>query len=407
MMELIIELNKMCNRFEGYTTKAIRDTVMEEEDANVKKVICTVVKNINDVVAFFDDLFEGVTYPEMDTLYINKYLELINVYYFICKKTSFLPMYSKHYWQETNKQILNLWKESSFEEKDKNDLFIKIFDDLLGNMLSANPEVCDRKLSDFKNMYRATTYMVNDAYSFIMPDPDYCKDNRWNDDGVAFLYLAYDNEDMNYQNITLAEKTCFEECRLVDGTEVAVCQFEPVNDSAKILYLAYQDVDYDDLLADLNREIVTRTDEVIQLLGEKKKVRSKLQQYATNQRKDLFMKEVRKILNKAGINDEMKAQVQNVLFITMLGNICDSVFYAVDKEKDPKLEAYIPFRKFSKYLIHLGYRGVAYRSTRMELIGLNGTNLVVFEPSDARPKKGTMNVYKYHDKEECERINQY
>ena len=407
MMELIIELNKMCNRFEGYTTKAIRDTVMEEEDANVKKVICTVVKNINDVVAFFDDLFEGVTYPEMDTLYINKYLELINVYYFICKKTSFLPMYSKHYWQETNKQILNLWKESSFEEKDKNDLFIKIFDDLLGNMLSANPEVCDRKLSDFKNMYRATTYMVNDAYSFIMPDPDYCKDNRWNDDGVAFLYLAYDNEDMNYQNITLAEKTCFEECRLVDGTEVAVCQFEPVNDSAKILYLAYQDVDYDALLADLNREIVTRTDEVIQLLGEKKKVRSKLQQYATNQRKDLFMKEVRKILNKAGINDEMKAQVQNVLFITMLGNIFDSVFYAVDKEKDPKLEAYIPFRKFSKYLIHLGYRGVAYRSTRMELIGLNGTNLVVFEPSDARPKKGTMNVYKYHDKEECERINQY
>lgn len=406
-MELIIELNKMCNRFEGYTTKAIRDTVMEEKDDNVKKIIYTVVKNMNEVVAMFDGLFQGITDTELDTLYINKYLELINVYYFICTKTGFLPKYSKHYWKETNKQILNIWKESSFDEKEKNDLFIKIFDDLLGNMLSANPEVCDRKLSDFKNMYRATKYMVNDAYSYIMPDPDYCKDNRWNDDGVAFLYLAYDDEDMNYQNITLAEKTCFEECRLVDGTEIAVCQFKSVNDSAKILYLAYQDIDYGKLLDNLNQEIVTRTDEVIQLLGEKNKVRNKLQQYASSQRKDLFTKEVRKILNKAGINKEMKAQVQNVLFITMLGNICDSVFYAVDKEKDPKLEAYIPFRKFSKYLIYLGYRGVAYRSTRMELIGLNGTNLVVFNPSDAEPKKGTMNVYKYHDKEECERIKQY
>lgn len=44
----------------------------------------------------------------------------------------------------------------------------------------------------------------------------------------------------------------------------------------------------------------------------------------------------------------------------------------MDKEDDPKLEAYFPFRAFSRYLMAKGFGGVAYRSTRMALIGLQG-----------------------------------
>ena len=40
----------------------------------------------------------------------------------------------------------------------------------------------------------------------------------------------------------------------------------------------------------------------------------------------------------------------------------------MDKEDDPKLEAYFPVRAFSRYLMAKGFGGVAYRSTRMALM---------------------------------------
>lgn len=406
-MELLFELNKMCTRFPGAVTQAIRNTVLEEQNENAKKILFSAINSMNEIVKIFDGIFEGFRDEEIDSLYVNKYLEVINIYYCLCTGNSFFSKYSQKYWGEINKLVLSIWKDSNFDEKQKDDLFIRAFNDLLGNALLSQPEVCERKLSDFQNMYRATKYKVNDAYNYIMPDPDYCNDNRWNDDGVAFLYLAYDNEDGVYRNIKVAEKTCFEECRTIEGTEIAICKFVSKNDSAKIMYLAYQDVDYDLLLAELNQKAKPVSDKIMQVISEKTRTKNKLNQYAKSGREDLFKRELKKIMDNAGINDQIKRTVENYLFITLLGNICDSVFYAVDKEEDPELEAYIPFRKFSKYLIHLGYAGVAFRSTRMEKIGLRGTNLVLFNPNNAEPIKGTMKVYKYHKTDECELLKEY
>ena len=73
-------------------------------------------------------------------------------------------------------------------------------------------------------------------------------------------------------------------------------------------------------------------------------------------------------MKQIGISEELEHKVKNMLFLTILGNICDSIFYAVDKETDPDLEAYIPFRKFSKYLMKIGFGGVAFRSTRFVIV---------------------------------------
>lgn len=406
-MELLFELNKICTRFPSARTQAIRNAVLEERNENVKKYMFSAISSMNDVVKTFDGIFEDFRDDEIDSLYINKYLEVINIYYYFCTGNSFFSKYSQKYWDEINKLILSIWKDSNFDEKQKDDLFIKVFNDLLGNALLSQPEVCERRLSDFQNMYRATKYKVYDAYNFIMPNPDYCNDNRWNDNGVAFLYLAYDNEDGIYQNIKVGEKTCFEECRTTEGTEIAICKFASKNDSARIMYLAYQDVDYDLLLAELNQKAKPTSDKTMKVISERKKVKNKLSQYAKSGREDLFKRELKKVMDGAGINDQIKRLVENYLFVTLLGNICDSVFYAVDKEEDPGLEAYIPFRKFSKYLIHLGYAGVAFRSTRMEKIGLRGTNLVLFNPHDAEPIEGTMKVYRYHKTDECDLLKEY
>ena len=90
----------------------------------------------------------------------------------------------------------------------------------------------------------------------------------------------------------------------------------------------------------------------------------------------------------------------------MIGNICDSIFYAVDKEDDPKLEAYIPFRAFSRYLMAKGFGGVAYRSTRMALIGLQGKWVTLFNVEDATYIDGEMEVYEYQQ-DGCKFITKY
>ena len=70
------------------------------------------------------------------------------------------------------------------------------------------------------------------------------------------------------------------------------------------------------------------------------------------------------------------------------------------------LEAYIPFRAFSRYLISQGFGGVAYRSTRMALIGLQGKCITLFNPEDAIYIDGEMEVYEYH-KDGCNLITRY
>ena len=94
--------------------------------------------------------------------------------------------------------------------------------------------------------------------------------------------------------------------------------------------------------------------------------------YAKNDDMEGFKKELSRIEKKFGIDSKMNSKIQLQLSKILMGNICDSIFYAVDKEDDPALEAYVPFKVFSKYLINKDFGGVAYRSTRMALAGLQG-----------------------------------
>lgn len=407
MFELIMELNKMCARYNNAVTIAIRNTLLEEKNIEVKKGMTEVLSNINNIVRILDDIVPDIVKGDVDSWFTNRYLETICSYYFVLSGESFIKKYSSNYWNEIHKLILEKWKKSAFDVKKNDDIFIKIFDEALGSSLRTHPDICERKLNEFVNIYRATQYDVDDAYQYIMPDPKYCKNNRWNDDGVAYLYLAYDAENMIYRGINMAEKTCFEECRLKENRSVAICQFRPKKTDARIMYLAYQDIDYDKMFLEFDQRIRSHTEELLNLIDKNEKLKNKLTQYVQRGRKDLFQKKLKQFMDKIGVNASTKDYIQKELLITLLGNICDSVFYAVDKSDDPELEAYVPFRKFSKYLIHLGYDGVAYRSTRMELIGLKGTNLVLFNPDDAEPVKGTMKVYKYHNDRECELIKEY
>lgn len=411
MFELVLEFNRLTQRFDGAVSKTIRDVVLTENNPKLEGLVFEYLKHLNDTVKMFDDIFKDITFDEFEndlySLYLDKLYETINFYFVMCHCGNFYKKYSARYWTETQKHILRIWKDSSFDENKKEDIFIKIFSDLFDNVINTIPDICVRRLEDFNNLYRASTYMVDDAYNYIMPDPEYCKDNRWNDDKVAFLYMAYDNEGESYENITLAEKTCFEECRLGDDKEVAICQFKPINKTGKILYLSYQDIDYDKLFMELDDSAKPDSHLVLDAVTRNEKIKNKLIRYAQNGNKNMFNRTIDQFMKKMGLQADLKKLVQKKMAIMMMGNICDAIFYAVDKEKDPKLEAYVPFRKFSKYLISKGFAGVAFRSTRMQLIGLSGTNITLFNPNDAEYISGTMKKYRYHRDSECELLKSY
>ena len=145
---------------------------------------------------------------------------------------------------------------------------------------------------------------------------------------------------------------------------------------------------------------------IANVLQSNTKIRNRMIEYAKTNDEKAFIDELDKIENKIGIKEEMRKGVQLQLSKVLIGNICDAIFYAVDKEDDPELKAYIPFRAFSRYLIANGFGGVAYRSTRMAKIGLRGKCLTLFDKNDAIYVNGEMEVYQYH-RDGCKFIKKY
>jgi hypothetical protein len=413
-MYLSIEINKFIQRFDGTVARSIYKITLKESNLGFQERLYALFEKFNRIVGVFDDILnvDAVVFQEYEDesydRYLNKLMETLNKLYISSGKGNFYKIFSNHYWNETQAFIFELWKESpdkiSTEEKEAS--FMKIFEDLYSNTLKKMPELFVKPLSYFNNLFRASTYEVYLNYNYIIPDPVYCKDNRWNDDGVAYLYLSYDDGDEDYKNIKLGQKTCFEELRLMDHKEVAVCRFEAVRKDARILDLSYQDIDYQDVLSDMSDPLDGIKAKIMNNLNNSPKISAKIQQYAKSGRTDLFNNEIKKIQKSSGLDEILRKTVQTHLTYMMLGNICDAIFYAVDKVDDPKLEAYIPFRKFSKYLMSIGIDGVAYRSTRMKLKGLSGYCLTLYEKNDATFIPGSMEVY-VQDSDDYQLLKKY
>lgn len=415
-MYLAIERNRLKDRFEGTVTTAILEILDKETNEEHLESICRVLNKFNDVIKLVDestglkrDDEEWKTYEEEShEMYINILLQQLNNLYIRFGKLRFLNDFSDVYWKHNQMFILKLWRElPKGESVASNEAsFIKLFEDFFSTTIKAFPDFIVKQLKEFQHIYRASGYEVYDNYKYIMPNPAFCHDNRWNDDGVAFLYLAYDDQGMDYQNIKLAQKTCFEELRAKEGQTLAVCKFKAVHRRIKILDLSFDGIDYEGELEGLNKLETTYKDMMWEVIQNKPKLRNRMLEYAKAGNEKAFAEELDKIQRKMGLELKMHHDIQLQLSKILIGNICDAIFYAVDREDDRGLEAYIPFRAFSRYLIAKGFGGVAYRSTRMGKIGLQGKCLTLFDKNDATFIEGEMEVYEYH-KDGCKFIRKY
>lgn len=220
----------------------------------------------------------------------------------------------------------------------------------------------------------------------MIPDEKYCSNNRWNPDGVAFLYLGYDSKIIECNGINKVQKTCFEEVRLVEGEYATICKFKGTNPKAKLIDLCIDEERLkfeEDKLNNLFNSSLNKvlSDEEFILKAKNLKDRNKVD-------------ELKKLVKRKSSNYSDKIYIERYISTLIIADIVEAIFVPVD---DKNTETYIPFRNFAKYLKEKGYDGIIYKSTMMEAIGQKGKNIVLFNKDDAMYCEGTMDVYQYKD----------
>lgn len=115
------------------------------------------------------------------------------------------------------------------------------FDDFHDNVIEKYPKFV-KSLKNIGTIQSKKLGFIENYEPMITP-AEHAKENRWNPDGVAFMYLACGKrEDKFDEIINLPQKTCFEEIRLENGSEVIICEFKPIIKNAKLINLYYEEM---------------------------------------------------------------------------------------------------------------------------------------------------------------------
>lgn len=411
--DLIFESNKLKNRFKDNSLEIVIDIMSSFQHPEVRRRFASVLGAMYDIVKFFDGLFEEIFKDksafeeysdQLKDIIVPKIQDYSAVLLFEMGY-SFYDWYDHLYWERTQKLVKDLWKSMPEGEPvvGAKKGFRDLFDDFHDNVVEKHPEKFVKSLKNIGTMYRARSWDLSENYEYMITPEEHAKENRWNPDGVAFMYLACGEKmDRHDDIINIPQKTCFEEIRLQNNSEVVICEFKPIKKNAKLINLYYEDEN----LTEIARNFHELTDEIkengLKVLLDDDEFVLKMNHMVTSSSSKIDFEnnsseEILAALRKVGINEQISNLAHERLGRLFLTLIDKTIFESVDIEDDPELKAYIPFRYFSKYLIEKGYDGIIYRSTRMNKIGLRGKNVVLFNNSYATYKLGSMKKYCHED----------
>lgn len=409
---LVLERNKLLERFDSISFKIIIEIMNTYTNPQTRILFSLILQDANIKIKTCDSLFIDFLTKDLNQKYQifleNKIIDYLYkqtnlTFYYFPNLYDFPKLYNALYMKKTFSFVNELWismpEEKAVKEATKG--FKILFDEFTDQVLVKCPNnTFIKKLEDINFMYRSRSWDVNDDYNLMIPDKAYTKKNRWNPDGVAYLYLACGDTDEVYEDsISVIQKTCFEEIRLKDKQEVAICKFKSINKKAKIINLCYEGTD----LLKLNMELQIPPTEFASSILKKidykslekfKALELKLSKNKFNKKKNAY---IDKLMKNSGTYNKSEEIVIYKIALLFLSTIDESIFKSVDEVNDPDLKAYIPFRVFSEYLIEKGYDGIIYRSTRMDKVKLKGKCLVLFNKEDATYIDGTMEKYKFND----------
>ncbi len=404
-MKYELELNKMIKIFGDYYKFIILKQALSEIKNNlVKKYLLKLMEAYNNAIEiiikympneegkeqwiqdyffeFYMNMLQNKLIEFQMLLEIKKGLKGYNIDIF--------ELYKKKYVKKLKQDILEYWNEQKIDNNLIGDRdFIKMFDEIHDYALIKYKDIFMRRLKQIKYLYRAARGNHFDNYERMIPKSEYCKNNRWNPDGVEFLYLGCDYKRSNQNFINSPKKTCCEEIRLKKSEDVTLCRFKWTNANSKLLNLY------------IDEEFVEKEKENLDFLYNKEIEKFKNDNKAisvfsklSNQGKVDDAKEYIKLKTTSNVD---KKYVERYVSTLLISDIVDAIFKPVDESEDPQLESYIPFRLFATYLIDKGYDGIIYRSTRMDMLGQEGKNVVLFNKNDATYWENSMEVYHYGD----------
>jgi hypothetical protein len=394
--QLTFELNRMVDIYENeYKFTILRKALESINDENKRHFVFILVNALNNICEAILNVFSESQKELVIDNFFELYLKYLQRYsYFI---GDIVSIFKDTYRQNLQCQIYNHWN-SMVEKKSDNVMeknFLEVFDDIHESCISKYESIFVKRLGDLKNLYRAQRGKHFDNYERMIPKEEYVKNkNRWNPEGVAFIYLGLDEEVKQYDEvINFIEKTCFEELRLKKDEYVSICKFKPVKSEGKIINLCYEDISYDEIdrKSEEFMNMITKV-EINEILTNKKyheEIRSSMK------KEEVIKKIIEKEINEKQIRSIIRKETEIYLANLIMKSIDEAVFLPVDTEEDPELKAYVPFHYLANYLISKGYSGILYRSTRMNKIGLKGKNLVLFNKEDVTYVPDSMNVYYY------------
>lgn len=396
---LTFELNRMVDIYEHeFKFTILRRALESINDTKKRQFIYIIINALNNTCKAILDVCNDFSESQKKLMidnFFEQYLKYLQRYnYFI---GDIVSIFKDTYRENLQCQIFNHWnsiiekKSDTVTEKS----FLEVFDDIHESCISKYENIFVKKLGDLKNLYRAQRGKHFDNYERMIPKEEYVKNkNRWNPEGVAFMYLGFDEDIKQYDEvINFIEKTCFEELRLKKGEYVSICEFKPVKSEGKIINLCYEDISYEEIerKSEEFMNMITKV-EINELLTNKKYHEEIIN---SMKKEEVIKKIIEKEFKEKQVRSIIRKETEIYLANLIMKSIDEAVFLPVDIKEDPELKAYVPFHYLANYLISKGYSGILYRSTRMNKIGLKGKNLVLFNKEDVTYVHDSMNVYYY------------
>lgn len=380
---MIFELDKLEKLMPTYRnplmflSKSIRNTIW---DLSNEESLAATLYGCNLVFGMLVKMYgEHIEFLEMYVDYLDYYSDtytrssLTETYdtihaHIIVYKTQDLV---KEHWRQINPYFRKEYAKEDLLSKD----LITILDDFFDNIVKVCPEQFLLPLDNNKFMHlirgrREEWHCKNDLCA---PSIEVARANniinRWNPPDKRYLYLVAG------KGIPNDIETACEEIRIKSGETVTLANFEvcAIAKNAKIVDLDYESISREDIF-DFAETI------------EKEQVK----EIVTNITKSGIPpteEYIRQQINLKGNKTKWLANAfAGKLFIK---EICDAIFAPLDEiedsDKDEKDKCYKSFHVLAEYFENRGYAGICYPSTRMKLIGKQGSNLVLFDADSAEP----------------------
>lgn len=289
-------------------------------------------------------------------------------------------LYENH-WKQINPYFRSEYKDEELYKKD----IIALIDEVITNVEKECPDKFFIYESDIKRFVRGRRGKSNDKNYINAPSIEIAIKNnlinRWNPPGKRYLYLVASIENEN-ENL---DEVCLEELRAKDLEVFTVGDFK-IKDIAKknkLINLDYENISFESITSLAEVKLENKKNAAVDEI---------IKQYPF----DLSELDSRiKSITEVQYNDvrNIATEYTGLLFLKYL---CDVIFKPLDKDQDSdpllKDSCYKSFHLVAEHFENKGYSRIVYPSTRMNLLGKKGRNVVLFNANDAEVEDGSLRI---------------